>query len=255
MRGSASFALACALAFCALPAPAARVQDQTNIAAVDVPFLRGKTLAITQHAPPAYLRSSRGTILFNAILAPAAWQDAGKAAKGKDFIADNALPDPSGTAREMLAIALRDVHGLQPIAPDVAPTEATKPKALAALHPDVDYVLDVRTLRWEHIEGPKKNAYVRLWMELQLVNVATGHTVAWMRCDNYSSPDLNYPVDKPVSFAAVEADGGRTLRHMYAVQAARCARKFAVSRLLISRERMGDTMALADADAYAPPSQ
>ena len=151
-------------------------------------------------------------------------------------------------ARELLATALRDADGLQPRPVDTTQTDETRPKTIAPLHPDVDFVLDVRTLRWQHAEV-KKHGYASVAMEFQLINVATRHTDAWMRCDG-AVDGIARPTDIAPLFTAIESDGGQMLRHAFSVLAARCARKFASQRLLMSPETLAATMAAADRDLY-----
>ena len=247
--------MACAFTICALafPAPAALIQNRTHLTVIDVLALSGKTLAITLHAPGPYLRADNSAVwtdaIIGAIVHPALGHGASRAG-GEEFIAGTELPDPSVVARDLLATALRDAYGLQPRAVDTTPTEATRPKPLAALHPDADFILDVRTTQWQHIDGRKGRGDVRLWLELQLVDVATRHTDAWMRCE---MPKIGESIDTAPPFAALEADGARLLSHAYSVLAARCARKFASERLLMSPDQLGVTMALADRDPYAVP--
>lgn len=242
--------MACALSIVALafPAPAARIQDRTHLAAIDILSMQGKTMAITLHAPTPYIRTDRGAVWAGVLVHPAL-------AKVKDegFKTSNELTDPSVVARDLLATALRDAHGLQPRAVDTTQTDETRPKRIAALHPDVDFILDVRTLAWKHVYAMRKQGQPHLALEFQLINVATRHTDAWMRCDTVIDSILPPRKDAPL-FAALESDGGRTLRHAFSVLAARCARKFASQRLLISPETLATTMALADLDPYVVPA-
>ena len=242
--------MACALSIAALafPAPAARIQDRTHLTAADILSMQGKTMAITLHAPTPYIRTDRGAVWTGILIHPALAQ-----VKDEDFKVSNELTDPSVVARDLLATALRDAHGLQPHAVDTTETDETRPKRLAALHPDVDFILDVRTLHWQHAYTMKKQGQPHLTLEFQLINVATRHTDAWMRCDTYVDGILPRRNKSDPLFTTLESDGGQTLRHAFSVLAARCARKFASQRLLISPEILAATMALADLDLYTVP--
>lgn len=250
--------IACALSIAAIafPAPAARVQNQTHLTAIDILSMSGKTLAITLHAPAPYKRTDRAAIVSGALVGGVSpilgvLLAAGQSrADGREFSAGTEIPDPSSVARDLLATALRDAYGLQLREADTAPTEATRPKPLAALHPEADFILDVRLKGWGHMAGSKGRGVAGLWLELQLIDVATRHTDAWMEC---GMPKQGESSDTAPSFAALEADGGRTLRHAYSVLAAQCARKFASERLLMSPEEVAAAMALADLDPYVVP--
>jgi hypothetical protein len=240
--------MACALSIAALafPVPAARIQDRTHLTAIDILAMQGKTMAITLHAPSPYIRTDFGASLAGALVHPALAQ-----VEDEDFRARNNLTDPSVAARDLLATALRDAYGLQPRPVDTTQTDETRPKRIAALHPDADFILDVRTLLWQH-RGMNKG-FPRLALEFQLINVATRHTDAWMRCDTFLDNGIMPPPKSTPLFTALESDGGQMLRHAYSVLAARCVRKFASQRLLMLPEDQPATMALADLDPYVVP--
>lgn len=242
--------VACALACLALafPTPAARVQNRMYLTANDVLSMPGKTMAVTLHAPTPYIRQDKGATISGFLVNSALANKEDEA-----FSRQNALVDPSVTARELLANALRDSHGLQPRPVDTTPTTDVKPRKLAALHPDVDFVLGVRTEIWRHA-WRSKLGYPQVIMEFQLVDVATGKHIAWMRCDSYME-ELIRKNEKAPPFEALESDGGAMLRQGFSVMAARCARKFASQRLLISPDKMPQLVALAEHSPFEVPSQ
>lgn len=140
--------------------------------------LRGKTVALTVHERPSFTAGTAGKATFGLLGAGA------MIAVGNKLVDDNGVQDPAIQVRTQLAALLRDSYGAHVLEVDAQPTKATKPKDIAALHPQADYVLDVRSTGWMFFYYPADwNSYwVNYTADSQLVDTKTARPVSSMGC-------------------------------------------------------------------------
>jgi len=177
----------CAIALAALPALAKEQIIQLSTA--DAALLRGKTIALTFHERPSFTAMSAGKASFGLLGAMAMIK------AGNTLVDSNHVADPAGIIRENLAAALRDAYGAQVLPADATPTKATKPKDLAALHVDADYVLDVRSGGWMYAYYPTKwgSYWVGYSAQVQLIDAKTGAVKANEACNANTRGHANPP--------------------------------------------------------------
>ena len=179
--------LACALM---LATGVAGAKDKpVPLSATDAAALQGKTVAMTVHERPSFSAMTAGKATFGLIGAGA------MISAGNKLIQDNGVTDPAVVLREQLAAALAQVYGAQVQAPDTTPTKASKPKELAALHPQADYVLDVRSGGWMYAYYPTDwNSYwIGYSAQVQLIDTKTARQVSNAACNATTQKHANSP--------------------------------------------------------------
>jgi len=179
--------LACALM---LAAGAASAKDKPiPLNETDAAALQGKTVALTVHERPSFSAMTAGKAGFGLFGAGA------MISAGNKLIDDNGVADPAINVREQLATVLGQVYGAQVQAPDATPTKATKPKELAALHPQADYVLDVRSGGWMYAYYPTDwNSYwIGYSAQVQLIDTRTARQVSNLACNATTQKHVNSP--------------------------------------------------------------
>lgn len=159
------------------------------LSATDAAALQGKTVALTVHERPSFSAMTAGKATFGLFGAGA------MISAGNQLIDDNGVADPAILVREQLATALGEVYGAQVQEPDTAPTKATKPKQLAALHPQADYVLDVRSGGWMYAYYPTDwNSYwIGYSAQVQLIDTRTARQVSNLACNATTQKHVNSP--------------------------------------------------------------
>ncbi|MDR7100717.1 hypothetical protein J2X04_003098 [Lysobacter niabensis] len=173
------------------------------LADADAALLKDKTVALTVHPRPSFSAMTAGKASFG-LLGAAAMISA-----GNKLVDENHVQDPAEILRANLSAALHDIHGVTVLAPDTAPTKASKPKELAALHPEADYVLDVRSGGWMYAYYPTKwgTYWVGYSVQVQLVDTKTGRQVSNAACNAHTRDNAN-----PPSLDQLHADQAKLLK-------------------------------------------
>ena len=119
------------------------------------------------------------------------------------------MEDPAGILRDGLSAGLASAYGAHVLEVDKTPTDEKKPAAIAKLHPDADYVLDVRSGGWNYAYFPTKwgSYWVGYSAQVQLIDAKTGKLVANEAC-NISTHDN----PSPPSREQLHADGAKLLK-------------------------------------------
>lgn len=173
------------------------------LADADAALLKDKTVALTVHQRPSFSAMTAGKASFGLFGAAA------MISAGNELIDENHVQDPAEIVRANLSTALHNVHGAALLAPDTTPTKATKAKEIAALHPEADYVLDVRSGGWMYAYYPTKwgTYWVGYSVQVQLVDTKTGRQVSNMACNANTRENAN-----PPSLDQLHADGAKLLK-------------------------------------------
>ena len=175
------------LAVVALPAAA---RDQIiKLSEADAAALQGKTVAVTLHERPSFAAMTAGKMGFGLIGGLATIK------AGNDLINQNNVADPAAILRDNLSSAMRDTYGVRLLEPDKTPTDEKKAKAIAALHPDADYVLDVRSGGWGYLYYPTHwgSYWVSYSAQVQLIDTKTGMQVANEACNVHTRDNPHPP--------------------------------------------------------------
>jgi hypothetical protein len=145
----------------------------------DAAALRGKTVALTLHERPSFTAGTAGKATFGLLGAGA------MIAAGNKIVDENGVQDPGILVRTQLATVLREIYGANVLEADQQPTKAKKPKEVAALHPQADYVLDIRSGGWMFFYYPSdwNNYWVGYSVQSQLVETSTARQVSNMACN------------------------------------------------------------------------
>ncbi len=199
------------LAFSCLPAVA---KDKViPLSQEDAEKLAGKTIALTVHERPSFSAMTAGKASF-ALLGAGAM-----IAAGNKLVDENEVQDPAGIVRTQLVSSLQDAYAIQFLPVDEAVTKATKPKELAALHPDADYVLDVRSGGWMFAYYPTRwsNYWVGYSVQVQLVDTQDGRQVSNLACNSNTQDN---PV--PITRDELIADEARLLKDITASLGWKC---------------------------------
>lgn len=173
----------------------------------DAASLQGKTVALTLHERPPFSAMTAGKASFG-LLGVAAMYSA-----GNKLIDENHVVDPAEIVRANLASALRDAYALQLLPVDTTATKAKKPKEIAALHPEADYVLDVRSGGWMYAYYPTRwgSYWVGYSVQVQLVDTKTGRQVSNVACNSNTNAN-----PRPPSREQLLADGAKLLKDVTA---------------------------------------
>ena len=179
--------LACILLCTSLSVSA---KDQLiTLSAEDAAALPGKTLALTVHERPTFVAMSPSKAGFGLIGAFAMFS------AGKKLIDENHVADPAEIVRTNLANMLRDIDGMHLMTVDTTNTKAEKPAQIAAVHPEADYVLDVRSGGWSYAYFPMHWGlyWVGYSVQVQLVDVKSGRQVSNAACNASTHENPNPP--------------------------------------------------------------
>jgi hypothetical protein len=234
-------AIAAAVA-AAQPVHAKRAQDQTFLQPDAAAALPGKTFAIVVHAPTPYSATSRElaskskwVFFAGGLLAGIPYQNSHARAAGAGVTDRTGAEDPATIGRDILADALQRGRGMQALPVDATRVEHLDADELAQRHPEADYVLDVRTVRWGHAPNPgdKQHAIVFYASEMQLIDVRTGKTAAWVKCEINTSKAKDPPV-----LDDIEREDGRLIKQAIGHLAWSCARQFANVRMGIAPDKI-----------------
>jgi hypothetical protein len=218
-----------AIALCTLPVSAKRAEHQSFMPAAYAPALAGKTLALALHEPPEHQRLTKGSAWTFILLGSAAATGTAEH-EGKEFAEKSGVEDPAVIARDLVAATLRDAYRMQPQAADAKPAPNPRPKTVAEMHSDADYVLSVDAVRTQHGGA----VGVGIWLNFQLVNVSTGKPIAYLHCEKVAGKrDGEVP-----DIASLEADDGRLVKSTLATFAALCARQFLAERMAVPQAQL-----------------
>jgi len=226
----------------AQPAHAERARDQTFLQPEAAATLAGKTFAIVVHTPTPYsavsrelLSKSKWVFFAGGLLAGIPYQNSRAHAAGVGVTDRTGAEDPAAIGRDILADALQRGRGMQALPVDATPVEHLDADGLAQRHPEADYVLDVRTVRWGHAPNPgdKQHAIVFYASEMQLIDVRTGKTAAWVKCEINTSKAKDPPV-----LDDIEREDGRLIKQAIGHLAWTCARQFANVRMGIAPDKI-----------------
>lgn len=222
-----------------LAAPVFAKDKLITLTAEDASLLQGKTLAVTHHNRPSFVAMTGGKAIFG-MLGVAAMISA-----GNKLVDEKGIADPAILMREQLAGALRDGYGLVPQPVDTTPTEAKKPAELAKLHPEADYVLDVRSAGWNYAYYPTKFAtyWVGYSVQVQLIDAKTGRQVSNAACNTNTNKHAN-----PPSGDALLANDAQLLKDVTQGLGWTCVQ-------LLAREqfKLADDKIAATPDSYKDP--
>lgn len=169
----------------------------------DAALLKDKTVALTVHERPSFSAMTAGKASFGLFGAGA------MISAGNKLVDENHVQDPAEIVRTNLSASLRDAHGVTLLATDTAPTKATKPKDIAALHPEADYVLDVRSGGWMYAYYPTRwgSYWVGYSVQVQLVDTKTNRQVSNAACNANTRDNPNSPTQDQL-----HADGAKLLK-------------------------------------------
>lgn len=145
----------------------------------DAAAVRGKTVAVTLHNRPSFSAGTAGKASFGLFGAGA------MITAGNKLVDENGVEDPAILLRAQIAALLRDNYGANVLDVDATATEAKKPKDIAAIHPQADYVLDVRSGGWMFFYYPTdwNNYWVGYSVQSQLIDAKTARQVSNMACN------------------------------------------------------------------------
>ncbi len=140
--------------------------------------LNGRSVVVTRHEKPSFNAMTPGTAMF-ALIGAAAANSA-----GNKIVEENGVADPADILVSALVPAVVERYGLQ-WDPSVKPVVDTKkPKEIAAAQSGVDYVLDVRSQRWNYAyTGKLSRFWVGYSAEVRLIDAKSGAVVSNMVCD------------------------------------------------------------------------
>jgi hypothetical protein len=220
-------ALLCASLFVSVPAIA---KDKViTLSPEDAAALQGKTVALTTHERPSFIAMTAGKVL----LGP--FGVAAMAKAGNDMIDKNKVADPAVLVREQLSAALRDNFGaqLQPL--DTTPTKKEKAKDLVALHPESDYVLDVRSAGWSLAYFATDND--RYWLgydvKVQLLDAKTGRLVSNAACGAHTRDNKQRP-----SYVQLQASEAQLLKDITTALGWTCVSLLGKEQFKIAAEKV-----------------
>lgn len=197
--------------------------------AEDSHVLRGKTIAQTLHKRPSFSAVTAGKASFGLIGLAATYK------VGNSLIDKNGVSDPAILIREQTAAMLRDDFGAQLLPPDPSPADATKSADIAKLHPEADYVLDVRSTSWKY--GHYPTSWGRYWVayaaQLRLIDGKTGRQLINAGCDVNTRENPH-----PPSREQLHANGAALLKAVTAALGWTCMQTFAMDSLAVAPENI-----------------
>lgn len=205
----------------------------------DAAALQGKTVALTVHERPGFSAMTAGKVMFGGAIA--------MAIAGNNLIRENDVQDPAVVLRTQLASALANAYGAQILPVDTVPTKAKKPKDLAALHPEADYVLDVRSTSWNSAYFPLRwgNYWVQYVAEVQLIDARTKGQVGSARCIAHTRDNPKAPTREQL-----EGNGAQLLKDVTTSLGWECVQKLAREQFRVPADKIAATP-VAYVDPYA----
>jgi hypothetical protein len=241
--------LACALM--AATFSAAAKDKMIPLADADAALLKDKTVALTVHERPSFSAMTAGKASFGLFGAGA------MISAGNKLVDENHVQDPAEIVRTNLSASLRDAHGVTLLAPDTTPTKATKPKEIATLHPEADYVLDVRSGGWMYAYYPTRwgSYWVGYSVQVQLVDTKTNRQVSNAACNATTRDNPNSP-----SLDQLHADGAKLLKDVTASLGWVCVQLLSKEQFHLAADKVATTPAeyanpLANIAPAAPVSE
>lgn len=178
--------------------------------------LHTKKVAASSYATPDFAAMTPAKAAFGLIGAAA------MIAEGNSIVKANEIPDPAvSISNQLLQIAKdkRSIAVVPPSKPDlVAPSDEVQ--VLVATYPNVDYVLDVKTLSWQVTYYPTNwVGYRAVYSARVRVIETTGKTVvAETLCRATEGDDA-----KPPSYDDLLADKAALLKKLFDQAANKCA--------------------------------
>jgi len=231
--------------------------EMLPLAAQDAQALQGKTIAQTAHEPPSLVAMTAGKAAFGLL------GGAAMAAAGNAWVKEKQIPDPALGIREQLSAVISQKYGAQMLPLDATPTKAKKPAELAKLHPEADYVLDVRSAGWNYAYYATQwgHYWVGYSVLVRLVDTRSGRLVSNVACNSHTMNET----DPPPTLDMLQADDARLFKHITAALAARCVQVLAKEQFLLPDDqlppvpaalasvlRMDDTTTAPDEPAAGP---
>lgn len=209
---------------------AAARNEMLPLAAQDAQALHGRTIAQTLHEPPSLMAMTAGKAAFGLLGAGA------MAAAGNALVKDKQIPDPAVMVRDQLGSAISQAFGAQLLPLDTTPTKAKKPRDLAKLHADADYVLDVRSGGWSYTYFPTQwgHYWVGYSVQVQLVETRSGRLVSNLACNSHTMNES----DPPPTLDMLHADDARLLKHITAALGARCVQLLGKQQFLLADDQI-----------------
>lgn len=204
----------------------------------DAAALAGKTVALTVHERPSFAAMTAGKVTFG-LLGSAAMVSA-----GNKLIEEHDVQDPAEIVRSQLSQALHDTYAAQLMPVDTTTTKAKKPKDLAALHPDADYVMDVRSGGWMYSYYPTRwgTYWVSYSVQVQLIDTKTARQVSNVACNASTHENPKAP-----SREQLHADGAKLLKDVTASLGWTCVQILAKEQFRFPAEHVAATpIALVD---------
>lgn len=213
-----------------LVAMPALAKDQIlPLAEADAAALQGKTVALTVHPRPSFVAMTAGKATF-ALFGVAAMTSA-----GNDLVDSNKVADPAGIVRDNMSAALHDAFGAQLLAVDTKQTEAKKPKDIAALHPEADYVLDVRSGGWNY--GYFASDWDKYWVgysvQVQLIDTKAARQVSNLACTASTQQNPQRP-----SRDQLHANGAQLLKDVTAALGWLCVQMLAKEQFRLPADKI-----------------
>jgi hypothetical protein len=216
----------------------AQAKDQIiPLSEADAKELAGKTIALTTHERPSFVAMTAGKAgLIGGLLGGLTM-----IAAGNELVAKNNIQDPAEIVRTQLADALTNAYSPQVLPLDTNATKATKPKEIAALHPEADYVLDVRSGAWSYLYYPTHWGKYKVGynVQVQLIDTKTAKQVSNMACNAGSSnnPDMSPTRDQ------LHADGAKLLKDILASAGWTCVQLLAKEQFKLAPDQVAATPA------------
>ncbi|MGO1070816.1 hypothetical protein [Lysobacter sp. CA199] len=217
--------LAGAIALASMPAVA---KDKLiPLAAADAAALKDKTVAVTFHEAPDFSAMTAGKAGFGLFGVAAMIKS------GNDMVRENGIADPAILVRQQLGEALRQTYGAQVQAVDTTATKAKKPKEIATLHPQADYVLDVRSGGWMYVYFPTdwNNYQVVYSVQAQLVS-KDGRQVSNAACTANSKANKTPPTREQLL-----ADGAKLIKDYTTAMGWNCVQVLATNQFMVPLDK------------------
>jgi hypothetical protein len=162
--------------------------SHTPLAKEAAETLKGKTFSLTKYPTADFMSFTAGKAVFGLMGA------AMMMTEGKQIVQDNAIPDPAIKISEGLGQKLASARSMKAsVAGKIA--EDDKVETLAASHPGVDYLVDVKTFNWMINYYPSNwNGYrVTYSARIRLIDTATKRVVAETACQTVQGDDAKPP--------------------------------------------------------------
>lgn len=180
--------LALAVTIATAAAGCATIQ-KVSIDSNSVSVMKGQTVALTTRAAkPDFAAQTAGKAAF-AVLGAVAMISA-----GNEIIRTNDVQDPAGDISRWLGDDLRDIRGMQVVAP-ITVTSGDAEQLASAASGKARYVLDVETVNWMFGYFPTDWSHYRVMhvANARLVDVATRKVVAQGQCKHMAESNTDAP--------------------------------------------------------------